>query len=139
MRKLLKNSIRCPDGMILTSRHRHDYQSHKDTKSNEIYINDGGIDYIKRSINKESYTDLSLYSDDPFEKLREGIEWGNYGRNGDKPLQYKSVSNMSTKHIIAVLSNCKVVDYMKELFEKEISHRKYCEQKGLVDSHWEED
>ena len=138
MRKLIKSSIRCPDGTILTSRHRHDYQAHLD-KNGELYVNDGGIEYIRRSVNKESFIDLSLYTTDSFEKLRGGLEWATYGKNGDEPLQYKSISNMSTKHINAVLLNCRVSDYMKEIFEKEIEYRKECEQKGLVDSHWEED
>ena len=139
MRKLIKNSIMTPDKTILTSRNVHDFRSHRDTINNELYFTDGGINYIKRSINKESYTDLSLYSDDPFIKLREGIEWGTFGKDGDKELHYKSVSNMSTNHIKAVLSNCTLVDYMKEIFEKEISYRKEFQQKGLTDSHWEED
>ena len=137
MRKLIKNSIRTPDGTVLTSRHRHDFKSHKD-KNNEIYVCDGGLSYLKRSVNNKPYEDLSLYSTDSFEKLREGIEWGTFGKNGNEPLQYKPISNMSSNHINAILSNCKVVDYLKELFEKEISHRNECEQKGLI-SHWEED
>ena len=139
MRKLIKNSIRTPDGVILTSRHRHDFRSHRDTTNSELYFTDGGIDYIKRSINIKPYTDLSLYSDDLFEKLREGIEWATYGKNGDEELQYKSISNMSTNHIKAVLSNCRLADYMKEIFEKELIHRNESKQKGLVESHWEED
>ena len=138
MRKLIKNSIKCPDGVILTSRHRHDYQAHLD-KNGELYVNDGGIEYIRRSVNKESFIDLSLYTTDSFEKLRGGLEWATYGKNGDEPLQYKSISNMSTKHINAVLLNCRVSDYMKEIFEKEIEYRKECEQKGLTESHWEVD
>ena len=138
MRKLIKNSIRTPDGEILTSRHRHDFKSHKD-KNGEIYMNDGGIDYIKRSVNIKPYEDLSLYTTDSFEKLRGGLEWATYGKNGDEELHYKSISSMSTNHINAVLLNCRVSDYMKETFEKELEFRKYCEQKGLVDSHWEED
>ena len=138
MRKLIKSSIKCPDGTILTSRHRHDYQAHLD-KNKELYVNDGGINYIRRSINKEPYEDISLYSDDSFEKLREGLEWASFGKNGDEPLHYKSVSNMSTKHIKAILLNCKVADYMKEIFEKEIEYRKECEQKGFIERHWEED
>ena len=138
MRKLILNRIRTPDQTILTSRHRHDFKSHKD-KNGEIYMNDGGIDYIKRSVNIKPYEDLSLYTTDSFEKLRGGLEWATYGKNGDEPLQYKSISNMSTKHINAVLLNCRVSDYMKEIFEKEIEYRKECEQKGLTESHWEED
>ena len=138
MKKLIKNSIRCPDGMVLTSRHRHDFKSHLD-KNKELYVNDGGIDYIKRSVNKTPYEDLSLYSTDSFEKLRKGIEWGTFGKDGDKELQYKPISNMSTEHVKAILSKIKLADYMKELFEKELEHRKECKQKGLVESHWEED
>ena len=138
MRKLIKNSIRTPDGTVLTSRHRHDYQSHLD-KNKELYVNDGGIDYTKRSVNIIPYEDLSLYSDDSFVKLREGIEWGTFGKNGNEELQYKPISNMSSNHINAILSNCKVVDYMKELFEKELSFRNDCKQKGGIERHWEED
>ena len=138
MRKLILNRIMTPDGTILTSRHRHDYQSHLD-KNKELYVNDGGIEYIKRSVNIKPYEDLSLYSTDSFEKLRKGLEWGSRGKNGNEELHYKSISNMSSNHIKAILLNCKVADYMKELFEKEIAFRNECEQKGLTKSHWEED
>ena len=138
MRKLIKNSIRTPDGTVLTSRHVHDYQSHLD-KNGEIYVNDGGLSYFKRGVTKEPYEDLSLYSTDSFEKLREGIEWGSRGKNGNEPLHYKSVSSMSTNHIKSIISQYKVEDYLKEVFEKEISYRNECKQKGLVVRHWEED
>ena len=138
MRKLIKNSIRTPDGTVLTSRHIHDYQLHKD-KNKEVYSTDGGIDYIRRSVNNEPYEDLSLYSDDPFEKLREGFEWGTYGKNGNEPLHYKSVSNMSTNHINAIFSQYRLADYLKELFEKEMAYRNECETKGLTKTVWEED
>ena len=137
MRKLIKNSIRTPDGTVLTSRHRHDFKSHKD-KNNEIYVCDGGLSYLKRSVNKETYEDLSLYSTDSFEKLREGIEWGTFGKNGDEELHYKSISNMSSNHIKSILSQIKLAEYMEELFEKEMAYRNECETKGLI-SHWEED
>ena len=138
MRKLILNRIRTPDNTILESKHRHDFKLHKD-KNNEIYINDGGTEYLKRSINIEPYTDLSLYSDDPFSIIRENITWGSRGKNGDEELKYKPISNMSTKHIKAILSNCILADYMKEIFEKELIHRNELEQKGLTESHWEEE
>ena len=138
MRKLIKNSIGTPDGTVLESRHRHDYQSHLD-KNGEIYANDGGTSYIRRSVNTKPYEDLSLYSTDSFEKLREGIEWGTFGKNGNEPLHYKSVSNMSTNHINAIFSQYRLADYLKELFEKEISFRNECKQKGWIERHWKED
>ena len=138
MRKLILNRIRTPDQTVLTSRHRHDYKLHKD-KNGEIYICDGGIDYTKRSVNNEPYEDLSLYSDDPFEILRENIIWGTYGKNGNEPLQYKSISNMSSNHINSILSQIKLTECMEELFKKEMAYRNECEQKDLTEKHWEED
>ena len=138
MRKLILNRIRTPDQTVLTSRNRHDFVSHKD-KNGELYYTDGGLSYLKRSVNKEPYEDLSLYSDDPFEKLREGIKWGSRGKNGDEELKYESISNMSSNHIKSILSKIKLAEYMKELFEKEMAYRNECETKGLVETVWRED
>ena len=138
MRKLVLNRIRTPDGTILTSRNVHDYKCYKD-KNGDTYTNDGGVEYLRRSVNVIHWEELSLYSDDPFEILRENIIWGTYGKNGDEELHYKPISNMSNNHIKALLSQYKLADYLKELFEKEISYRNECEQKGWIERHWKED
>ena len=138
MRKLILNRIRTPDGTVLTSRNVHDYQYHKD-KNGEIYMNDGGVEYLRRSVNAIPWEELSLYSDDSFEKLREGIEWGSRGKNGNEELHYKPISKISSNHINSILSKIKIAEYMKELFEKEISYRNECETKGLVETVWKED
>ena len=139
MRKLVLNRIRTPDGTVLTSKNQHDFRSHRDTITGELYFTDGGSSYIRRSINIKPYEDLSLYSDDPFEILRENITWSSRGKNGNEPLHYKSVSNMSTNHINAIFSQYRLADYLKELFEKEISFRNECKQKGWIERHWKED
>ena len=138
MRKLIKNSIRTPDGTVLTSRHRHDFKSHKD-KNNEIYVCDGGLSYLKRSVNKETYEDLSVYSDDPFEIVRNSVVWGTYGKNGNEPLKYKTISELSSSHINNILLEPKLEEYMKEIFEKEMAYRNECELKGWIERHWRED
>ena len=46
---------------------------------------------------------------------------------------------MSNNHINSILSQYKLEDYLKEVFEKEISYRNECEKKGLVVRHWRED
>ena len=138
MRKLILNRIRTPDGTILTSRNVHDYKSHKD-KNGDTYTNDGGVEYLRRSVNVIPWGDLSLYSDDPFEILRENITWGTFGKNGNEELHYKSISNMSSNHIKSILSQYKLAEYMKELFEKEMAYRNECETKGLVETVWRED
>jgi len=96
--KLVYNAIKTPDGTILESTHQHDFKIHKD-KNNETYLNDGGTEYLKRSINKEPYEDLSLYTSDKIETLREHCSWGTYGKDGSEELKYKKIKDLSNAHI----------------------------------------
>ncbi|WP_019531427.1 metallophosphoesterase [Dasania marina] len=73
-KQIILNQIRTPDGTILTSKHRHDFNSHVD-KNGETYIVDGGIEYLKRSINKEKFHEMSLYTGD--QESKEADEGGN--------------------------------------------------------------
>ena len=122
--QLLYNCILTPDGTALVSRHRHDYASYVDDNK-ETYVNDGGLDYLRRSINKEPYIDMSVYDTDDFETIRLYFERGGYGKNGDEPLHYIKLKNMSDDHIQAV------IDYETErggkfieIYKKEQKYRK---------------
>ena len=101
-KQLLHSSIRTPDGTILTSKHRHDYVSYVD-KNKETYILDGGADYIRTSINVEKAEDLSLYSDDAHEKLREVISRGGRGKNGDEELKYVLLKDIDDEWLQAII------------------------------------
>jgi hypothetical protein len=69
-RKLLISRIQTPDGTILESKHTHDCVFYTDENGLE-YMLDGGNEY-QRTIVQESapYKDLSIYEDDPYEKIR---------------------------------------------------------------------
>jgi len=71
-KELLVNRIQTPDGTILTSTHRHDYVTHID-KNGETYMLDGGTDYVRTSINKEPAVNISIYTDSPFEEIRNNL------------------------------------------------------------------
>lgn len=71
-KELLVNRIQTPDGTILISKHRHDYISYTD-KNGETYILDGGSDYIRTSINKEPAKNISIYTDSPFDEIRNSL------------------------------------------------------------------
>jgi len=101
--KIVVNAIRTPDGTVLRSYHRHDYVTHKDTISGEVYMTDGGLDYMRRSVNTVPYEDLSLYSDAPHEQLRVAVTWGTRGKYGSEPLRHLPISQMDNDHIFAVL------------------------------------
>ena len=100
--KLIRNAIQTPDGTILESRHRHDYKTHKD-ENGETYMIDGGLDYIRTTINKTPPKSLAVYDSDPHELKRGACLWGTRGINGDQPLRYISVADMDTSHLEAVI------------------------------------
>lgn len=100
---LILSRIETPDGTILTSTHQHDFKMYLDTISAEQYMLDGGNSYQRTSINKVPFKDLSVYSTDPHETVREALTWGSYGKNGDEPLIVRPISKLSTEHIKAIL------------------------------------
>ena len=100
-KKLILSQIRTPDGTILTSRHQHDYVTHLD-KNGELYMLDGGNEYQRYNITKEPFEDLSIYSDAPFEIIRENYHRGDRGKDGLQPLTWVPLSKMSNEW----LKNC---------------------------------
>jgi hypothetical protein len=119
--KIILNALRTPDGTVLVSRHRHDYQTYTDANG-KTYMVDGGFDYLRRSAHDDS-EDLSLYDTEPHEVQRKVIVWGSYGKNGDQPLTYKAVADMETEHIEAVLRECQPRDVIKACLETELKQR----------------
>lgn len=102
-RELIYNAIRTPDGTVLVSYHRHDYKSYRD-KNGEEYVIDGGLDYIRTSVNKEPAESLAVYDDAPFEEVREVIHRGGRGKNGDEPLKYVKLSEVDDEWLDAIIS-----------------------------------
>ena len=108
MNDLISNALRTPDGTIIRSRHRHDYVTHTDANGNE-YMIDGGLAYVRCSDwGDEEHLTVTLK--DPHELVREECVWGTYGPNGDQPLTYKKLCDMSDAHINAVLENVPTIN-----------------------------
>ena len=124
-RQLIYSAWKTPDGTILHSRHRHDYQEHFDAVSKEWYILDGGNDYIRCSVNQVPAEDLTLYSDDPHEKIREVFIWKSYGKNFSQPEGvYTLLKDLTDDHIIAICeTQTHLPGYILEMFKNEIQFR----------------
>lgn len=126
-KKLILNRIETPDGTILTSYYTHDYVTHLD-KNGETYMLDGGNEYVRCSVNKEPFKDLSIWSDAPFQVIRENFHRGGRGKNGDQPLKWVPMSKMSDKW----LENCILYNFERGceinlpnmLYQKELDYRK---------------
>ncbi len=97
--KLLHNSLQTPDGTVLVSRSRHDYNEYTDANG-KLYMIDGGLDYVRCSAHGDE-VHLTVWSDNSHETIRERVEWGTYGPNGDQPLTYVKIKDMTTDHLEA--------------------------------------
>jgi hypothetical protein len=61
--------------------------------------------------------------DDRHVEIREAFHWGTRGKDGKQPLTWVPLADMTTDHILAILDNCKLESWLKELFVKELGYR----------------
>ena len=109
MQYCIYNAIRTPDGTMLWCKDRYDWQNHFDNVSNEIYMNDGKGFYVRRSINKVAYEDLSVWVDSETPVLTEAVRnapfWRSFGKNKEYFPEgvVLSLQQLDTEHIRAIL------------------------------------
>lgn len=119
---IIKNSIITPDGTELVSNHVHDYKTHID-KNGKKYSVDGGPYYLKRG-GPDDYKENSIYSNTKHEIIRENFRWGTYGKDGDEPLTYILLKDMTFDHINAILNTQKnLKKHFKYIFIQELAYR----------------
>ena len=125
--QIIRNALITPDGTLLESKHRHDYQGHTDTITGEYLFVDGGLDYFRGSINIVKPTFLHVTTEDVFELQREAFTWGSYGKKGDEPKHYIKLMDMQTEHIKAILETQWQIEgtYVEKLFQQELEYREY--------------
>lgn len=122
---LIKNSIITPDGTELISKSRHDYVSYKD-KNGNYYAVDGGLDYLKRTYDEPDYTENSVYSNAPFALIRTSLLRSSYGKNGDEPLHYILLCDMTNEHLLATIEYEENLEPNSEylpFYKQEVQHR----------------
>ena len=121
-RIILLNRIKTPDGTILTSHNRHDYNEYKDTITKEVLMVDGGTDYLRRNIG--TYEELSVFDDGSHITRREALHWGTRGKDGLQPLTYKPIKDLDSSHIEAILkTQHQISDFYKQVFNDELKYR----------------
>jgi hypothetical protein len=123
MNQLLRNAIRTPDGTILESRSQHDYKTYTDANGKE-YMVDGGLAYCRRSAHGDE-VDLSVFDDGTHTTRSNTLVWGSYGKNGDQPLKYSTIAQMSNEHILAVLDSQTLSSLLKETMREDLERRSY--------------
>ena len=124
-KRIICNRIITPDGTELISRGRHDFVGHEDANGNLYYV-DGGNDYPRR-VGPSDYTEATIWSDDPFEVIREHLYRGSRGKNLDQPLKYIRLCDMTDEHLKAVIEYVKDTSWgmiYLPYYEEEVEYRK---------------
>lgn len=122
-RKIILNAIKTPDGTTLISYHRHDYKEHKDKVSKEMYIVDGGREYLKRSLNTVPFEELTVYDDAPFDIIRKVFYWGTYGKIRKKKLKWVPLCKLGKDHILNILLTQTLKEETQKYFWQELLYR----------------
>lgn len=131
MKELIANWIMAPDGTAIPSFYSHDYRSHTsidtvDTLGNIVSsracTNDGGSSLI---VNRSGqYTDMSVYSDDPFEVIRRFVCRGGRGVDGDKPLTWVPLFKINNNWLKAIIDYVDEDNKYLKYYKKELEYRK---------------
>lgn len=101
-RRLLCSRIKTPDGTILESKYTHDFVQHVDATNGDTYILDGGTDYQRTSLNTIPAEDCSIYSDMPFDVIRQHLKRGTFDEKGE-PI-WKPLCTLSDEHLANILT-----------------------------------
>lgn len=121
-RLLICNKMKTPDGTILESHFIHEAVYHTD-KNGKKYMTDGGIAYLHRTNNGDE-VDLSVYSDDSHNKIRENLTWGSYGKSGKEKFKWILLKDMTTEHIRAVIeTQYNIYPQVKRAMMNELTYR----------------
>lgn len=116
--EIILNRIRCnicED--VITSHSIHDYKECLCGAS----IVDGGRAYLKRKGN--SYTELSVMSDAPFEVIRQSYYRGTRGPNNDGLLEFVLLCDMSDAHLENTIAYVKSRNWAADVYEQELKYR----------------
>lgn len=110
--ELIQNAVQCLEcDKIISSTHRHDYVVCGCINNTMV---DGGAAYLRRGYNDSSKVlELALYTDSP--DIEDKLLWGTRGKDGDEPLTWVRIKDMTTDHLLAALEN---VPRMGKLYRK---------------------
>jgi hypothetical protein len=98
---MVLNRVQCNlCGDIITSYTNHDFV----TCSCTTVSVDGGLGMARTLFKEKSdYSDLRVYSDEPFEKVRKYAYRGGRGKSGKEPLKQITLCDMTNNHLKAVI------------------------------------
>jgi len=127
-KQLIHNSIQCPDGTILVSKHRYDFKQHIQEDGREYFV-DGGVDYQRVGHSDDEWINLSVYVGDAHGKIREVFTWTRQlDANGNVLPEPEVVllKDITDDHLNALVEWTLdgYPDYINSVFVEEVNWRK---------------
>ena len=121
-RQIVYNGVTCLEcGAELVSYHRHDYKTCGCPNSAMV---DGGNSYIRAgAVDLANISIFTVFVDEPFTKVRKFAYRGSRGANGDEPLKWITLCDMTDEHLQGVV-DYGGEDWHIDLIKKEIQFRK---------------
>lgn len=121
---LVCNRIKCRGCKdVIESMHRHDYV----VCSCKSVAVDGGVAHARRVVMGDfGYDDKSVFVEDGHEAVRKVFKRGSYGKNGDEPLHYIALKDMTDDHLQATIQyneNYKATSF-QQIYLDEVEYRK---------------
>jgi len=135
MTQLLVNKIKCPDGTVLQSKHCHDFQMHTQEDGREYFV-DGGLEYQRVGFSDEDFEDLTCYTDDPHEKIRECFEWTSVlDENGERLEEptTRLLKDLTDDHVEALV-RFTAEDYPEYIHKVFVDEQEYRRRESGVDN-----
>ncbi len=123
--QIILNRVQCKAcGEVLTSYYGHDYKTC--SCPNETMV-DGGNNYQRYGGVNLTLVDTSstIYLSDDHDMNRSAAHWGNRGKDGQSPLSYKSVAEMSNDHLANIIKDMggRIAPWMEQIIVKELEYR----------------
>jgi hypothetical protein len=125
-KQLVYNSVTCLEcNETIVSYHRHDYKTCSCPNSAMV---DGGTAYLRYGAKDMSKIKIfAVYTDDPYETVRQYATRGSRGVDGKQPLKWIPLAEMEDDHLESVL-DYGGPDWHIDLIKKEIQFRKEDDQ-----------
>jgi hypothetical protein len=119
------SGLKTPDGTILHSKYQHDCVMYKD-KNDKWYMLDGGLEYVRVSGHGDEEL-IEVYSDEPFEKVRQYCYRNSLGNPKSKDFPKQQIiflKDMTDGHLNSLLTYCIPENIYLPLYKQEIEYRK---------------
>ena len=128
-RHIICNQARCKKcDTLIISHHDHDFKS---CKCGSLSV-DGGNSYTRRLFNNiNDFEELTVYSEAPYEVIRQNLHRGSMGKHGNGPLTWVKLSDIDDDYLTSL------IDYVGKFTTRTWQYEYYIKEKEFRECNYE--